>query len=311
MIATVGALVILLVSISFAEAQKNEAELKDGFLEKDYTASFSLADKVEFEFSKRWLSIQITKIPNGYIRLYGVGDDKGEFQMGQKGGLVQLRLVSKADNLVTVGIKVGDGNLAASQKMHKRFQEILKVFSKPAGEQAQSENKLMDGKVLGRIIAEPGDLYDQQNSPKCSLTSIRVSELPSKFSSEIQNLINWPKNYEPPKPCPYSEDEKERIVADGMFYTKVPSSAGEGGGFRCVGKFLVSKCLSPVDGIWDGKKDGAIHTIIGRLTMFDYEFQSDKANPLIFKLTKTGYLYVQGTGTTIDLKTGQKYTYPK
>ncbi|MCX6830946.1 MAG: hypothetical protein NT028_02295 [candidate division Zixibacteria bacterium] len=39
MIASVGALVVLLVSVSLAQAQKNQPELKDGFLEKDYLVS--------------------------------------------------------------------------------------------------------------------------------------------------------------------------------------------------------------------------------------------------------------------------------
>jgi hypothetical protein len=125
-----------------ALTRKGPLELKDGFLEKEYTASLSLADQVEFELSKRWLSIQVTEIPNGYIRLHGVGDDKGEFQMGQKGGLVQVRLVKKADDLVTVGVKVGEGNLEASQRLHKRFKEILDAAQ--AGAERSSAAKIQD-----------------------------------------------------------------------------------------------------------------------------------------------------------------------
>jgi ankyrin repeat protein len=296
---------------TISEGQKNDTELKDEFLEKDYAVSFSVADHAEFEISKRWLSIQVTEIPNGYIRVHGTGDEKGEFQMGQKGGLVQIKIVQKTDNLVTVGIKAGDGNLEVSKKLHKRFQEILDSSSKLADEQATPQAKVTDDKILDRIIAESNDLFDQRNSPRCTLASIPYGNAPDKFSSEIMGFISWPKNYEPPKPCPYGEDDKERIVADGMFYTKVPSSIGEGGGFRCIGKFLVDKCLNPLSGIWDGKKDGAIHTITGRIRMFDYEFQSDDVTPLMFKLTKKGYLYVEGKGTVTDLKTGLKYTFPK
>lgn len=295
MIAVAGVLIMLGVSVSFAQGQKNEAELKDGFLEKDYPASFSVADHVEFELSKKWLSIQVTRIPDGYIRLHGVGDDKGEFQMGQKGGLVQVKIVK----------------LEASQGLHKRFQEILDATLKPAGEKAKPQTKLANDKILGRITAETSDLFDPRNSPRCTLTSISVPDVPEVFSSEIRNFINWPENYEPPKPCPYGDDDKERIMADGMFYIKVPSSIGEGGGFRNIGKFLVDKCLNPLnDIIWDGKKDGAIHTIFGRLRMFDYEFQSDEASLLVFKLTKNGYLHLEGKGTVTDLKTSQKYTFP-
>lgn len=310
MVAMVGGLVVWAVSVSFAQNQKNETELKDGFLEKDYAVGFSVADHAEFELSKRWLSMQVTSIPNGYIRLHGVGDDKGDFQRGQKGNLVQIKIVEKVANVVTVGIKVGDGDLEASQTLHKRFKEILDAASKPADEQPKPQGKPTDSNILGRIAAEPGELFDQRSSPKCSLMSMQVSDVPREFSSEIAGFINWPKDYEPPKPCLYSDD-KERIIADGMFYTKVPSSIGEGGAFRGIGKFLVDKCLNPLDGIWDGKKDGAIHRIIGTLKMFDYEFQSDETSPLVFKLTKNGYLYLEGKGTVADLRTGEKHIFHK
>jgi len=161
--------------------------------------------------------------------------------------------------------------------------------------------------ILGRITAEVGELFDKRNPPMCSLQSIRVSDLPEKFSSETKGFINWPKDYNPPKQCPYSNDDKDRIVAEGMFYTKVPSSIGEGGGFRCIGKFQVDKCLNPIDGIWDGKKEGAVHTILGKLTMFDYEFDSDEQAPLRFRATKDGYVYLNGKGRVRDLKTGETH----
>jgi hypothetical protein len=178
-------------------------------------------------------------------------------------------------------------------------------------EQTKQQVKQADAEILERIPIEPGALFDLRNQPKCSLRFVPATHLPEKFESEIRSFINWPKNYQPPKACLYTDDDKARIVADGMFYTKVPSSIGEGGGFRCIGKFLVDKCLNPFDGIWDGKKEGAIHTIIGNLKMFEYEFQSDEASPLVFRLTKSGYEYVEGKGVVIDLKTEKKYTFPK
>ncbi len=165
--------------------------------------------------------------------------------------------------------------------------------------------------MLSRLVADAGELFDKQNLPKCSLSSVPVTDLPEKFTFDIRGFINWPKDYQPPKPSPYTNEDKEKIVAEGIFYTKVPSSTGEGGGFRCIGKFLVDKSLNPVDGIWDGKKEGAVHTIIGKLTMFDYYFQSDQASPLVFKVTENGYVYVEGKGMVTDRKNGEKYTLPK
>ena len=56
-----------------------------------------------------------------------------------------------------------------------------------------------------------------------------------------------------------------------------------------------------------GKKEGAVHTIIGNLTMFDYEFDSNEKSPLKFKITKDGYVYQEGKGTVKDLKSGKKH----
>jgi hypothetical protein len=136
--------------------------------------------------------------------------------------------------------------------------------------------------------------------------SMQVSDLPKTFSFEMHNMIEWPKDYQPPKPYPYTDDDKYRIIADGMFY----QNFGHGMGVRCIGKSVVDKGLNPNSEalIWDGKKEGAVHTIVGTLTMFDYVFDSMQTVPLKFKVTKNGYLYLEGEGTVTDLKTGKKYT---
>lgn len=172
------------------------------------------------------------------------------------------------------------------------------------GRVQETQSKKPEALILTRITAEAGANFDTQSAPKCSLRSISPGDLPKEFASQIRGFINWPKDYEPPQPSPYNDGDKERLVADGMFYTKVPTSMGDGGGFRCIGKFHVDKHLNPLLGIWDGKKDGAIHTILGKLTMFDYEFLSEEKTPLKFKITKAGYVYLEGKGTVKDLKTG-------
>lgn len=77
-------------------------------------------------------------------------------------------------------------------------------------------------------------------------------------------------------------------------------------------EFRVDESLNVVGGAinaWDGKKAGAVHTISGKFIMFDYEFNSDESNPLIFKMTSKGYLYLGGAGTVKDLKTGNVYNF--
>ena len=108
--------------------------------------------------------------------------------------------------------------------------------------------------TLPRITADTGELFDRRNMPRCSLTSVPAANLPEKFESRIDGFINWPKNYQPPKASPYGNDEKYRIIAVGIFYLKVPSSIGEGGGFRCIGKFVLDKSLNPLDGIWEARR---------------------------------------------------------
>jgi hypothetical protein len=74
------------------------------------------------------------------------------------------------------------------------------------------------------------------------------------------------------------------------------------------GEFLVTNLLDvTVRGNWDGKKDGAVHMLMGKLSMFDYEFDSNSSYPLIFKMTHDGYEYQAGAGRVKDLQSGEIY----
>ena len=64
-------------------------------------------------------------------------------------------------------------------------------------------------------------------------------------------------------------------------------------------------------GKWDGKGEGAVHRIVGKVTMFDYEFDPDPKNPLTFKMTPKGYKHESGSGTVKDKKTGDTYVLKK
>jgi len=167
----------------------------------------------------------------------------------------------------------------------------------------QTDTNKQQALTLSRFTANPGKILGA-NPPKYRLKSIPANDLPKEFHFEAYGMMNWPKDYTPPSPAPYTASDKERIIAEGHFYLEF----GGGGGMRNNGEFQLDKNLNPLKGIWDGDKDGAIHTIVGNLTMYDYEFSSDDKVPLVFKLTKDGYVYLEGKGTVKDLKTGEKHT---
>ncbi len=91
------------------------------------------------------------------------------------------------------------------------------------------------------------------------------------------------------------------------------------GGFpvthRCTvvgGEFPTDKSLNIfMGGQWDGKKEGAIHKILGRINLFGYEFISGETAPLTFMMTKKGYRFLHGSGTIKDPKSGKSYVLNK
>ena len=101
------------------------------------------------------------------------------------------------------------------------------------------------------------------------------------------------------------ETQRDMIIVSNAFakiITKdqIPLTVG--------GEFLVDSSLNMmVKGNWNGKKDGAVHMLMGKIIMFDYEFDSDNNYPLIFKMTPDGYEYQGGAGRVKDLHTGEIY----
>ena len=94
------------------------------------------------------------------------------------------------------------------------------------------------------------------------------------------------------------------IVSNGLarLYTKDQHTLVIGG------EFLVDNSLKiTVKGSWNGKKNGAVHMLMGKITMFDYEFDSNSKYPFIFKMTDDGYEYQGGAGRVKDLQTGEVY----
>lgn len=95
-----------------------------------------------------------------------------------------------------------------------------------------------------------------------------------------------------------------KIAVEGM-----ESSSG---GMLLNGEFLLDPYLNPCDGaIWDGKKNGAVHTIKVKIQFYRYEFNSDAEAPLVFQMTPKGYEYVRGKGSVNDLESGKTTFFGK
>ena len=56
------------------------------------------------------------------------------------------------------------------------------------------------------------------------------------------------------------------------------------------------------------RKEGAKHFIIDKISFYDYEFEPiSSKNPLVFLMTKEGYIYQGGLGKVKDTITGKTY----
>ena len=153
--------------------------------------------------------------------------------------------------------------------------------------------------ILSKIKANPGD--------GSNVIAILRAVKPSYIAEgKILDMKNYPK--EEVKKVEYSESDDYRIVARSTAIMKGPAP---GSGLLFVGEFFLDKALNVLaDGIWDGKKNGANHTIIGSVKLYDYLFESDKTDPLQFTITKKGYIYHGGKGNVKDLQSGQEWRLP-
>ncbi len=62
---------------------------------------------------------------------------------------------------------------------------------------------------------------------------------------------------------------------------------------------------------WCVKKGGAIHKIVGKVSMFCYEYDSDPRDPLTFRVTPEGYEFLYGIGSVKDTGTGRTHKLNK
>jgi hypothetical protein len=149
-----------------------------------------------------------------------------------------------------------------------------------------SENKF----VLQRIKAEEGDGSD-----------IKVMLRTGRFAKgEIydMSLKNVKGDF-------FQEAPREMIIVSNGFASVITKDQES----LVIGKeFLVDNSLNmAMKGNWNGKKNGAVHMLMGKITIFDYEFDSNSNYPLVFKITGDGYEYLGGVGRVKDLQTGEIY----
>lgn len=270
---------------------------QDGFLEKDYPfAASDIREALKTIFLKCIATeTLLLEGKEGTIESWGVGDTNGkwlswngvstvkELNVKEGGVVVAVKTVKKESRL-TVGFKVGEGDKKSSEILHKllanklekpknKGQElILSRITAVAGNRSKVRAKIKVGdSAEGKIYDTAGLSYAQgtftQKAPKGVKTFI-VTGATAILETDHPQL------------------------------GKIPLNIG--------GEFLVKDSLEfGANGHWDGNKEGAVHTLLGKLTMFDYEFTSDANSPLTFQLTKDGYIYVDGKGTVKDLKTGK------
>lgn len=79
------------------------------------------------------------------------------------------------------------------------------------------------------------------------------------------------------------------------------------------GEIHVTDNLTPpsADTQWNGLREGLMHKLIGKLKILHYEFDSHRETPLVFKVTKEGYQYIEGSGSVKDLNTGEVHVFKK
>jgi hypothetical protein len=200
-LAICGALMLFAAQGHSAEADSGYV-WTDGFLEKEYPISMSVVDKAEFKMTQRWLSMQMTILDNGWMRLYGVGDEEGRYGQG-KGGNVRMRFIAKNKELVSVGIKWGDGNKEASRKLHERFQEILAGLSDASSPQKEKtltpQHDAGDAAASKPTLGKETDVKKQDPSPaaqakddKVDAVSLSYDRLPSFYQERDEKGILGP-----------------------------------------------------------------------------------------------------------------------
>lgn len=148
------------------------------------------------------------------------------------------------------------------------------------------ENKF----TLSRIKSEAGD----GRNVNVMLRAGRFAK--GEIYDEREKSVKGDFTQEAPKQMIIVSNGIEKIATTGQKFLTVR------------GEFLVNNLLNLiVRGSWDGKKDGAVHMLMGKVSMFDYEFDSNSRYPLIFRITHDGYEYQAGVGRVKDLQTGEVY----
>jgi len=159
--------------------------------------------------------------------------------------------------------------------------------------------------ILPRIISDDGAVQDTMNV----FVKLRLVPADYKANGRIDGITEYKVEREKVVSCPYVDSDTVGILCQGgksiVKSGRSMDSYGTPMGYNVFDEFFLDKCLNPIRGYWDGKKQGAKHTIIGTLFMFDYLFESDNDNPLVFIMSKRGYVYQYGFGKVTDKKIGK------
>ena len=160
-----------------------------------------------------------------------------------------------------------------------------------------TKEKTIHKLLLPDIVAETGEAVDLTAELRTAKGALWKGKCPDDSSK------SGGAQYAPP--------DKDRIAVLNVTATIPPTVLDP---FRkrrqCLivsGEFLANESLKPHQGEWNGKKEGAAHVLNGKIAMFDYVFDSDPEDPLMFKMTPKGYQYLRGKGRVEHTKTGKSY----
>jgi hypothetical protein len=122
-----------------ASSENEQPKLIDGFISKEYTVRQPDLDAAMKAIFPKCVAVEQSQ--DGTTVTWGVGDKNGNWSAGvanwhgvatvngldiKEGGVLIMVKTVRTQNTVTVGFKVGDGDAASSEKLHKMLAELLK-----------------------------------------------------------------------------------------------------------------------------------------------------------------------------------------
>lgn len=210
---------------------------------------------------------------------------------------------------VTIGMKVNQldfsNNWYKIETPGKLSGWINKSLVKDENQNENSNSQTqISNCILPRIISDDREVQDTMDV----FVILRLVPRNYKASGRIDGMVEY-KERANVESCPYVDSDTMGILCQGgksiVKSGRSMDSYGTPMGYYAFDEFFLDKCLNPIQGYWDGKKQGAKHKIVGTFFMFDYKFESDYGNPLVFEINKRGYVFQYGTGKVTDKKSGK------